>query len=372
MSLVDDLDMESYLSWEAVEFKNTTGSSGAQLNLQDCPLCGNTKWKLYLGAETGLGKCHACDQGFNKWKFIAAHTGLAKRALSDHIVEVKRSLGYTVVKKRRIVTADVEIDLELPESLELPTRDGQNALYLERRGITAEYSAYFHLRYCLSGWHRYTKADGSRGGQNCSERIIIPVFDLGGRLVTFQARDVTGESETRYLFPATLPGTGRYLYNGQNASAMAAREVIVNEGPFDVAAVKRVIDTFEDMRGIVPVGTFGKHLSISPDGTPDQLSCFMTLKKQGLKRVTIMWDGEREAFAGALSAAEVLTKRLGLEVWIAMLPQDKDPDEADQIEVYNAWKNAFRVTPLNLAKYRLRNPYKPKKLRGLDDLDSIL
>lgn len=359
--VTDDLDPEDYLNWMGVDYKTSSGSSGLQLHVRECPNpeCGNDRWKVYLNADNGLGNCFACGMSYNKWKFGKFLTRLdSPRELFNHFAEVKKELGYhVVVKKKPVITAAVEGDLELPPSIALPTLDGQNAIYLENRGITADYAAYFHLRYCADGWHRYKKVDGSQGGQNCASRIIIPVFDLDGTLKTFQARDVTGEAEIRYIFPATLPGTGRYLYNGQNAVAMRAREVILNEGPFDVAAVKRVIDRFPDMKGICPLGSFGKHLSVSLDGQEDQYGKFMRLKKIGLKRVTIMWDGERKALEAALKAAEVLWKNLGLEVYIALLPAGKDPDECDQIEVYNAWKNATKVTSMSLTRFRLRNPY---------------
>ena len=368
--VTDDLDMESYLNNEAVDYKTSSGSSGIQLHVRECPECGNDNWKVYLNADTGLGNCFACGERFNKWKFGKALKGYATtKELYAHFVQTKKDLGYVApVKKRPVLTAMVEEELELPPSMALPTKDGLNALYLEERGITNEYAAYFHLRYCDDGWHSYIKVDGSKGGQNCSKRIIIPVYDLYGKLRTFQARDVTGTAEIRYLFPATLPGTGRYLYNGHNAYAVAAAEVIVNEGPLDVAATKRVIDRFDEMRGIVPIGTFGKHLSVSLDGNEDQLGKFIALKKGGLKRVTLMWDGEHEALSAALDAAEVLWKRVGLEVKIAILPHGKDPDEADQIEVFNAWKNAIPVTAKSLLKLRFKNPY-PKKDRNPIDLD---
>jgi DNA primase len=362
MSLVDDLDIEECLCELNVDYKKSSGSSGVQLNVKVCPNpeCGNSNWKVYLNAETGLGNCFSCNTGYNKWKFISFHENAEGKELYRRIGEIKKALGHTViVKKKAIVSVETnDGELELPESITLPTSDGLNAIYLEKRGITGEYASYFRLRYCADAWHNYTKLDGSKGGQNCSERIIIPVYDLDANLVTFQARDITGEAELRYIFPAMLPGTGRYLYNGHNALAAGAKEVIVNEGAFDVAATKRVVDKFPDMKAIVPIGTFGKHLSVSQTGDADQLGAFMRLKKAGLKIVTIMWDGEADALAAALTAGEVLWKRLGLEVRIALLPPGKDPDEADQIEVYNAWADAVLLTPASLVKLRLRNPYK--------------
>lgn len=370
--VTDELDIEDYLSWEGFDYKTTSGSSGIQLNVKECPSCGNDKWKVYINAETGLGNCFACDEPFNKWKFAKAHHGGANREVFRHLVDVKKALGYKpVVKKKPVVTAEVQGDLELPLSLALPTTDGLNAIYLEERGITAEYAAYFRLRYCADGWHNYVKPDGSRGGQNCSGRIIIPVFDLDGTLKTFQARDATGESETRYIFPAQLPGTGRFLYNGQNAY-LGCSEIIVNEGPFDVAAVKRVIDAYDDMKGICPVGTFGKHLSVSLDGKEDQFGKFAVLRQRGIKRVTIMWDGEHEALSEALKAAEVLWKRLGFKVFIALLPNGKDPDDCDQIEVYRAWKEATPVNAMTLTRLRMKNPYPVKDKNPVDlSLDAL-
>lgn len=356
--ITDDLDIEDYLSYEGFDYKKSSGSSGLQLNVKDCPNCGNSKYKVYLNAETGLGNCFSCDEPFNKWRFAVCHHGGTNKDVFKHLSEVKRELGYKpVVKKPVVETAEVSGDLELPPSYPLPTADGQNAKYLENRGITAEYAKYFHLRLCIDGWHRYVKEDGSNGGQDCSNRIIIPVFNLDGELKTFQARDITGESDTRYLFPAKLAGTGRFLYNGQNFGVIHS-EVILNEGPFDVIATKRVCDKYDEMRNILPIGSFGKHLSHNPDGeNEDQFDGLMRLKREGLKRVTIMWDGEEKALESALDAAELLWKKGGLEVFIALLPDGKDPDECDQHEVYMAWKKRQKVNAMTLTKLRLKNPY---------------
>lgn len=57
--LLDDLDFESWLDTEGVEYKVTHGRSGTQLNVKCCPVCGSSGWKVYLGADTGLGNCLA-------------------------------------------------------------------------------------------------------------------------------------------------------------------------------------------------------------------------------------------------------------------------------------------------------------------------
>src|SRR5690606_9971530 len=109
---------------------------------------------------------------------------------------------------------------------------------------------YFALRFCHKGLWKYR--DEVRG--NCfvdfSQRIIIPVFDLDGNLVSFQGRDITGKAEKKYLFPNGFASTGEHLYNGHNVQRTA--RIVVGEGAFDVAATKVALDGDPDLRDVVP------------------------------------------------------------------------------------------------------------------------
>ena len=226
--LLNSVSIEDYLDYEGIDWRRQHGSSGEQANVKTCPVCGASKWKVYLGLETGYGNCFSgsCNARFNKWTFIKAMLGTEdSRVIADHLKSVAKEMGW---RPKRKTTAAVVMDtVKLPISFELPTADGRNLLYLEQRGLDLEITRYFHLRYCEDAWWNFTKADGSRGGQNFGGRIIIPVFDLGGELVTFQGRDITGTAgDKKYLFPSGLPGTGRFLYNGQNA--FRATRLLIN------------------------------------------------------------------------------------------------------------------------------------------------
>ncbi len=89
-----------------------------------------------------------------------------------------------------------------------------------------------------------------RAAQKGERRLLIPVYDLDGKLVTFQGRDIIGDQDAKYLFPPALPGTGRFLYNGHNA--VRARRIAMGEGAFDVFSLKAAIDGESDLRDIVP------------------------------------------------------------------------------------------------------------------------
>jgi len=336
--ILDSIDMESYLDREGIQYQVTHGSSGTQLNVRECPLCGGSSSKVFINADTGLGNCfHGdCGEGFNKWKFIKAHIDLPNKAVVDHIKSAAREMGWRPKKRTSVAVEIDQPDLAMPDSIELPV-DGRNLKYLSDRNIDTTTTRYFHLRYSKDGQFWYKSEDGSIRYQNYSKRIIIPIFDLSGDLVSFQGRDITDKAEKKYLFPPGFSSTGKHVFNGQNA--WGAKRLIINEGVFDVMATKIAIDEEPDLRKVAIVGTFGKHLSHGSTDGGDQINKFIQLKAAGLEEVTIMWDGEGGALLAALDAA-ILLKSLGLTVKIAVLPPGKDPNEVAPSEVRAAFWQA--------------------------------
>lgn len=340
--MLASLDMEQYLDFEGIEYKHSHGSSGPQLHLKECPSCGHDDWKVYMNEETGLGNCFhgGCDmQTFNKWKFLAAVSGLTNnREIYGYITKLVGDLGWR--PKRVAKKVNIESTVALPKSTPLPDEYGKNINYLLNRNVNADLCRYFHLRYCDAGAFAY-KLNGEKKYQDYSKRIIIPIFDLSGELTTFQGRDVTGNSELRYLFPPGLPATSDLIYNGHNA--IDAKEIVVGEGVFDVIGMKRCFDNENSLKHIVPVGTFGMHLSAHIDDKPDQYQKFMHLRRYGLERVTFMWDSEPKAIKAAKKAAEMLA-RAGLQALIAVLPKGMDPGDAPDFEIRKAYFQAFDVS----------------------------
>jgi DNA primase len=351
----EELDMEFFLERESTSFRHTRGVSGEQLNIKTCPACGNENWKTYFGLDTGRGNCFVCDAHFNKVSYLHAHYGHGDgdwRQTFTNLREVLQEQGWR--PKRAAVAAVVYGAVNLPASDALPLPDGSNLSYLADRGFDADVTKYFALRWCQFGWWKFKDGDGVTQTQNFNNRIIIPVFDLDGEIKTFQGRDLTGTSTKKYLFPMELPGTGRYILNGQNV--LATDHVVMGEGAFDVAAIKVALDFENQTRHVVPIGSFGKHLSYGSVTGDDQLGRFNQLKKRGLKIVTIMWDGEPAALIGALNAAKLLTG-LGLMARIALLPKEKDPNEVDGSVVRKAFHEAVTYTAAVDIRMRLRNPY---------------
>jgi len=362
----EQFDMEFFLERESAAFKITRGVSGVQLNIRHCPHpeCGDDRWRVYFGVDTGRGNCFKCGNTFNAVLFAHHHLGHSDTEWGATFREVTAILEEQGYRPKRQITVAVDPgEVKLPMSIELPTPEGENLKYLEDRGFDGETSKYFHLRYCEFGWWRPKDAEGKPIindfgrpiEQEFSNRVIIPVFDLNGELRTFQGRDLSGTKEQKYLFPLALPGTGRYLLNGHNV--VATDEVVMGEGFGDVAATRLAFAADPALRHIVCVGSFGKHLSYGSEKGEDQLGAFIQLKRRGLKKVTIMWDGGVKELEAGLSAAKLLTG-VGLQVRIARLPLGKDPNEVPPEVVRDAYYKATVWTPALDIRWRLRNPYK--------------
>lgn len=349
---LERLDMQAWMDREGVDYRTTRGSRGLQLNVKECPCCGNSNWKVYVGAESGLGNCFSgsCEAKFNRWSFIRHTLGhLSTKEVIEHIKDFARELGWRPIK-RESLAVNLATELKLPASYELPI-GGRNLKYLLNRGVDSDTARYFSLRFCKEGYFAY-EHEGRRLRQNYSSRILIPVFDLEGDLVSFQGRDITGEADKKYLFPPGYASTGKYLYNGHNA--WGAQHIAIGEGAFDVIGLKLALDSEPDTRSVVPVGTFGKHLSHGDEES--QLGQILELKKRGLKAVTFVWDGERQAFEDAIDAA-LLVRRHGLLARVATLPAGKDPNEASVAEVQRAWWSATAIDSASAVKLKLGRQY---------------
>lgn len=341
--LLDQIDMEWVLDREGVSHRDSYGRSGRQLNVRACPFCGSNDYRVYVNADSGVGNCFSggCPQKtFSKWTFLKGLYSQSGNQLLLTLRKLAQEQGWRPKRTSVLTIADLN-SLYLPESKPVAEME-EIPEYLARRGVDRALAEYFGLRWCEQGSFEVVSPDGRKMKQDYSKRVIIPVFDLEGELVTFQGRDGTGEHEKRYLFPPGFASTGSYLYNGWNV-VPGVDHVVICEGAFDVIGVKIALDTdFSKREATLAVGTFGMHLSEGNNEGNDQLGQFIKLRGKGVKRLTFLWDGEAKAtFAAAKSCLSLL--KMGFECYVAMLPKDKDPGEAKPVEILSAIQNAKRI-----------------------------
>lgn len=343
--MLDGLDFEAWLDLEGVDYRVTTGKSGRELNIRHCPMCGGDSWKVYFNPMRGQGVCfhgsHPQDKQYNVFRFLQAFTGKRGRELADYIEQVSVELGY-MPKVKTEIKSDVSLvqEIRLPASLHISREMEALPEYLLNRGLSKTLCEYFDLRWSESGVHVFWDSEAQEGKtQDFSKRVMIPVYDLEGKLATFQGRDVTGEARRKYLFPQTLPASGRYLYNGHNA--VGKETVIVGEGAFDVIGVKRALLSEPTLFPFVePIGTFGMHLSGGlEESAQDQIGAFLKLKAKGLKNIVLMWDTEQKTIPVVIASAKKLIG-CGFNVRIAALGEDEDPGEAPPEKIIAAYYRA--------------------------------
>lgn len=351
---MDSFSMADFLDSEGIEYRNTTGTRGEQLNVKCCPVCGGSKWKVYLNADSGLGNCfHGdCEAKFNKFSFIKAQSGLQGKDLIEFIKNLSTDFGW-MPKTKKAEAVKREVKLEIPTSFEIPYL-GNNLAYLEKRGVSAEMAKYFGLRFCDKGAFYYFLPDGKVGTQVYDRRVIIPIHDMDGNLVSFQGRDISGEAEKKYLFPPGFSATGAYLYNAHHVK-QGAKRVLIGEGAFDVIAQKIALMSDPLLADIEPIGTFGKHLSSGEEN--GQLQKFIALRNLGVEEATFMWDGEPQALIDAIKAGATV-KSIGMNVRIALLPLGKDPNEVEKEVVIKSYIDAIPLTKASAMKLLMKNPYK--------------
>ena len=317
---LDKINIETFLDREAVDYRPSYGTKGLQLNLTECPACGEGGRKTYVNAETGLGNCFhgACGMKFNKFKLLKAVSGLSGADFDNFVKAVAEEQGWMPKKERpELVLAD----LKLPSKLFPLPVNGQNLQYLQDRGVSLDSCKWFNLAYCHGGWWGYKLDDGTEKWVSYDQRIIIPIADLDGKLVSFQGRDITGEKLPKYLFPIGYAVAGSHLYNAHTFQEGVHTHAVVGEGAFDAIAVHQATDGIPECAAMLALATFGMHLSGGEDG---QIAKFIKLHERGLRTITFLWDGESKAMSYAIKCGLLLTG-VGFTVRIGRLPAGYDP-----------------------------------------------
>lgn len=320
-SALAKIDLENYLDIEGVGYKFSHGTRGQQLILDECPFCHEGGGKTYVNAESGLGNCFhgSCGAKFNKRKLLRQVSGLSGPAFNEHIKAMAAQLGWMPKKERPTLLMGA---LRLPKPMDPLPNQGRMLRYLEDRGVTADSCEWFGLGYCHDkGWWSYELDDGTEQWVSYAKRVIIPIHDLDGTMVSFQGRDVTGERLPKYLFPVGFAVAGKHIFNANAFEDGLHDHVIAGEGAFDAIAIHQALRGDPGCRNMLGVATFGMHLS---GGDDSQIERFSKLKERGLKTVTILWDGEKKAITQAVKSGLELAQ-VGLQVRVATLPAGYDP-----------------------------------------------
>lgn len=282
------IDLQTILDSLGVQYRTSGKNNIKGCYSIKCPMCDDHSMHGNIDPENGSYKCWRC-KGSSLAVVLSKASGTPISSISRLLKDFKTSES-----SNRIVKKEYAKELVVPGgSNPMPVQTE----YLKGRGLdpsTLEF--YYGIKYGRLG----EKANDI----NVSLRIIIPVLDEYGTPVAWQARDTTGKSELRYVFPRSsecLEDSKHTLYGAH--LCRDRRRIVVVEGVFDAWKV-----------GSGAVCTFGTSV------TPRQIELMSKWEE-----VVIAFDAEPEAQSHAREIAMKLAP-CGVDVYIADTNFGTNPD----------------------------------------------
>ncbi|MBU2177594.1 MAG: hypothetical protein KJ556_21080 [Gammaproteobacteria bacterium] len=263
-----------------------------------CPFC-NEKFHLGIFKEYGSYSCWKCKRTGSLFNLLHTLLGInwrEYRELQSIPILTEKSLSE-VLRDKLYGGVEVE-ETTYPSIVSKP----QNALFSrdekeKTRGKRLLKSFLKERRFKLKKLKKYLAYPCMSG--KYVKRLVVPVYNVDGNFVGFQARDMTKRANEKYLNPS-FP-LKNHLYC---AHLIKKNKVIIVEGVFDRWRI-----------GKGSVASFGLGLS------SEQLN---VLIEKGVKHLVFAYDGEAfnvtKTIARKVSPLFETTK-------VLELPYGKDPDD---------------------------------------------
>ncbi len=283
------VDTEELLTEVGITYTTTGKNIGQGWIGVECIQCGDTSNHAAISPNGKVLHCWSCGYKCGIIKFIQRTLNIpynkAKALVKKH---------SSVFNSSDVIFQDVP-DIILPGTPELSSL---TKTYLKKRGFDPEYLS-----------QTYSLYDGGRSGPY-KYRVIVPIF-MNYELVTFAARDVSGQQELRYKNLSSMKSKlpiGEVLYGIDDIDKSA----IVVEGIFDSLVFPQGV-------AVASLGTVM---------TPAQLN-----KLSKLDAVYLLLDADK---AGQRKAKEIhnILDMCGVQVEILDLPEGvNDPGELNKTQV---------------------------------------
>ena len=322
-----------------------------------CPFHKERTPSFHINTEKQIFHCFGCAAGGNVFGFLMQQERLtfpeAVRKLAD---EANVSLPDAPQRGPTDQLFEVlDKACRYYERMLVHPRHGQKAAaYLQSRGMNEQAREVFRLGCAPDGWDHMIRAgqqsgcsvellgeagltvQGSRGPiDRFRSRLLFPIQDVRGRVVSFGGRSLDGQ-EPKYLNGPETPvyHKGRHLFGLSQAkdAIIAAKCAVIVEGYFDCVLLWQA-----GLQHVVaPLGT-----ALTPEQAR-QLTRYAG-------RVVLAFDADAAGEAASLRGIDVLLEA-GLHVSVAQLPTGVDPDEFVQASGLAAFERLLNKS-LNVVEF---------------------
>lgn len=308
-----------------------------------CPFHEEKTPSFTVNPDRQTFKCFGCGKGGNIFGFLIEHEGLtfpeAVRSLArDRGITVPESHGRSQEDESRVEVARGALKAAHAFFVRcLASDEGREArAYLTKRGYDEDAVHRFSLGYAPAAWDRLVQTAAKRGvGGDVLEgaglalprregghydrfrnRVIFPIADLQGRVITFGARALSDEDNPKYL-----NGPETVVFKKANVlyALDQARDAIRKHGQDGEALL------MEGYTDVLTCHLHGVDRAVAGMGTaftPQQAR----LLKRFTKRVVLVYDGDEAGRQAAERTLDILLPE-GLEVCVVLLPLGRDVDE---------------------------------------------
>lgn len=335
-----------------------------------CPFHTEKTPSFTVTPEKQIFYCYGCGKSGTVIQFLMQYEGysypeaityLAQRAhipitWGNHRQNTKDTKNEG---KERLFEAHEQLG-KLYHYILMNTTEGQVALqYLRERGVHDKLIEQFQLGYAPARWdtivqfltkRQFDLTLMEKGGVICSRsggtgymdrfrnRIMFPIWERQGRIVGFSGR-VLDHSQPKYLnSPETiLFNKSKLLYNLHQARSHIKQtgQIVLFEGFVDVMQAWNA-NLYNG------VATMGTALTMEHVQVLQQLA----------HRVIICYDGDHAGQAAALKAVALL-EQSSMQVAVALLPDELDPDEFIQTHGAEKFSHTIIAAAVTPTKFKL-------------------
>ncbi|MBQ7253592.1 MAG: DNA primase [Bacteroidales bacterium] len=314
-----------------------------------CPFHPDKHPSMSVSATKQFFKCFSCGHSGNVISFLMDHEHIS---YPEALRYLARKYGIEIVEKdetpeeaaQRMRNDSLLIVNDVAQKfyqdvLWDPERSHMIGLgYFRQRGFTDETIRRFGLGYAPAGYDTFTrfaldngykeeylletglsiKHDDGRLSDRFYERVMFPIYSLGGKVIAFGGRIMSSEKKVaKYV---NSPESSIYsksrstlygLFQAKNAIARQDKCIMV-EGYADVISMHQ--------RGIENV--------VASSGTA-LTEGHINLVKRFTKRITFIYDSDPAGIKASMRGIDMVLEA-GMEVKIVLLPQGEDPDSFAQ------------------------------------------
>lgn len=322
-----------------IELNGHLDGSEKNLIAEFCPYCQKKhKFAVYIGKPTPrktlfASHCFSCGKSNRELNPL-----LEKLGRTDLIFEATTTLDAELEDSPLLLdnTGD-----QIDDSLDIikPPKGFKRCYknnYLKSRGFNADDYEYFPVgttRGCNFQFDDYVVFLIVDAGDIVGwvARHIWPKQDIeeynrkAKRSGAFQLRRYKNSTENEFM---------KLLYNYDAIIEGETDTVIIVEGPFDVIALTRKLELYDNQR-VAVIATFGKKISTTQ---------IYKIQSKGVKTVVLAYDGD------AVEAIKNTSQQLKsyFDTYIADIEGDKDFDEMNYQEIYDTFAYGLR-TPIEYA-----------------------